>query len=241
MLRGEQDWRWYTGQFRAVPGELAGLGKCWVQWTTRKLPEPSDLSAPPDPSVSGRVVFEGPADHFRQLNPHHKLIRELLLGTVARRWRSVSAGEAPAPVAIHIRRGDFVKAGMQTPLEWFSRTLHLVRSRLGENVPAFVLSDGKATELADVLSIPKVVLADSGAAIGDIFRMSRAKVLIGSGGSTFSLWAAYLGQLPAVFPPGHPPSWYKLECASGRFLGTLDPERPDEQFLRDVDSAFGRV
>jgi hypothetical protein len=71
--------------------------------------------------------------------------------------------------------------------------------------------------------------------------MSRARTLIGSGGSTFSLWAAYLGQLPTVFPPGHPPSWYKLENASGRFLGTFDPQRPDEGFLRDVDSAFGRA
>jgi hypothetical protein len=128
--------------------------------------------------------------------------------------------------------------GIQTPTEWFVATLQLIRVNAGWDVPAAIVSDGRPEELADILTLPAVRYADIGSALGSIWLMSRARLLIGSGGSTFSLWAVFLGQMPAAFPPGQDPGYYKLANASGRYLGTFDPWRPDQEVTAELADAI---
>jgi len=70
-----------------------------------------------------------------------------------------------------------------------------------------VFSDGTDEQLAPVLSLPGVRRAAP--AVVDLIRMSRARVLVTTGTSSFSAWAAYLGGMPTPWYPG----------LAGRLLG----------------------
>jgi hypothetical protein len=116
----------------------------------------------------------------------------------------------PAPIAIHVRRGDFVQrthyADMMNtdnsvlPLEWYIDALQAVRSVTGRATPAYVFSDGTGDELAPLLALPAVRRMDFGSGLGDMLGLSRSRLLIASG-STFSMWGSYLGQVPAIWHP----------------------------------------
>ena len=67
----------------------------------------------------------------------------------------------------------------------------------------------------------------TGSAISDLLALSRSKFLIGTGSSTFSAWAAYLGQMPAMTRLGNPFSWFNLKNREGRFIGEWDANRPN--------------
>lgn len=242
VLRREPDWRWYIGQFQPTRDEVTGIGR-WRKWfTLPKRPEPSDLMTPPVDG-NGVIVFSGLGDYFGQLNESHDLLRHELLATVAPRWRPFGAS-SPAPIAIHIRRGDFKKVqsmddlkttgNARTPLGWFIETLRVVRRQAGRETPAFIVSDGTREELRELLAEPNVTLINTGSAIGDLLSLTRAKVIIGSGGSTFSLWGAFLAQCPAVFPPGQDPVWFRFRNASGRYVGVFDPWQPDTVVTREL-------
>ena len=49
--------------------------------------------------------------------------------------------------------------------------------------------------------MPRVTRVDYGSGLGDMFGLSRSRLLIASG-STFSMWGSYLGQVPTLWHPG---------------------------------------
>ena len=235
VLRRESDWRWYTGQFRRNSAELAGVSSEFVKLTQPSLGEPAELTIAP--TQRGVVHFADMTGYFAQLNPYHEMLRKELLASTAAKWAKHGTGEPVAPIAIHIRRGDFktvasiedllTTGGARTPLDWFIETLRLVRRQAGRAVPAMVMTDGTKEELAQLYAEPNVTAVTTGSAIGDLLALSRAKFLIGSGGSSFSLWGAFLSQCPAVFVPGQDPAWYNFKNQSGRYVGVLDPWQPE--------------
>ncbi len=206
-----------------------------------------NLGLPPDPAWRrGRdalVVFKGPGEYFRPLYGCHELINQELEARVRPRWR-IAAAEASRgrPIGVHVRRGDFGTArsasdfvtsgNLRTPIEWFAATLDHVRAVIGSDVPAFVVSDGPRSDLEALLRRPSVAFARTGSAIGDLLALSRSRLLIASGGSTFSAWAAYLGQMPTLTIPGQPLSWYKLRNCNGYYVGEFDPCAPLPPELR---------
>lgn len=248
ILRRESDWRWYVGQFRPTADEVVGVGRRWRLLTQAKQPEPADLTTPPA-AGSGVIVFSGLGDYFGQLNDAHDLLRRELLAAVAPRWQGFG-GFPPAPIALHIRRGDFkpvrsmdelkTTGNAQTPLGFFVETLRLVRRQAGGNTPAFVVSDGTREELRELLAEPNVRQVSTGSAIGDMLSLTRAGLLIGSGGSTFSLWGAFLAQCPAVFPVGQDPAWFRFKNVSERYVGVFDPWQPDLAVASSLVAALDR-
>ena len=113
-------------------------------------------------------------------------------------------------IAVHVRLGDFAAApqspfataavNVRQPLAWYSRAIELIRDALG-NVPAFVFSDGSDQEVAELLAMPSTTRAHFGSSIADLLAMSRAGALVASG-STFSMWASYLGRMPVIWHTG---------------------------------------
>jgi hypothetical protein len=69
------------------------------------------------------------------------------------------------------------------------------------NVPIEIFSDGTDEELASILQLPKVVRANYKNAVADLVAMTRLRLLICSG-SSFSAWAAFLGNMPTIWFPG---------------------------------------
>ena len=106
----------------------------------------------------------------------------------------------PKPfIGLNIRTGkDFVRKDsgkhgyFLTEIDWFIQALAVTRQRLG-NLPAIIVSDGGEKELSAILQVPGTVLLNSSNAIEDLLVLSKSKVLLGSGNSSFSAWASFLG------------------------------------------------
>ena len=77
----------------------------------------------------------------------------------------------------------------------------MLREAAGGDIPAFVFSDGTEDDLRELLALPRVERVDYGSGLGDMFGLSRSRLLIASG-STFSMWGSYLGQVPTLWYPG---------------------------------------
>jgi hypothetical protein len=146
-------------------------------------------------------------------------------------------------VAMHIRAGDFtatdeakLRAGefnMRLPLGWYVDAAGKLREVL-PSVAIRVFSDGSPAELASILAVPGTELVTGGSAITDLLDMSAAACLVASG-STFSSWAAFLGQVPSIWYPGQfrgslmdggdrgvEPTWEPGQLLPGRLLDEVD-------------------
>lgn len=149
------------------------------------------------------------------------------------------------PIAIHVRRrGDFydakspedyfTKGFMRMPIQWYIDCLRIIRQAVGYPVSAYVVSDDTAAALKELLEVPNVTLVRTGSAIGDMLLLARARVLITTGGSSFSVWAAFLGQMPAISYPGQRLAWWNLKARRGQFQGEFNPNMPPSQFLEQA-------
>lgn len=203
------DHRLYDDLFRPTERYIHGWRKPLALTTRRWVSEAQAAASAP----SGRVVvqFRGMQGKFEPFLEHRDLVREQLLAMTRPRHL---AGYAPAQtpsINIHVRLGDFQRAGsasqvsgadnMALPLDWYINTLQAVRKHLGKNYPVQVFSDGTEQELAPLLALEGVQRREYGSAIADMLALSCGRLLIASG-STFSMWASYLHQVPTVWFPG---------------------------------------
>jgi hypothetical protein len=203
------DHRTYFDLFRPTDRYVSGWRKPWCLARYRLIPEQQALAegAPP-----GSVVqFRGMRDKFAPFLRDRQRVRDELLRIARPQHLAALAESAPAPIAIHVRCGDFVRqASYQDlvtidnsllPLDWYIAALQAVRSAAGRDLPAWVYSDGTTAELASLLALPGVARRDYGSGLGDMLGLSRARLLIASG-STFSMWGSFLGQVPTIWHPG---------------------------------------
>ena len=111
---------------------------------------------------------------------------------------------------MHIRLGDFIRASLEEvkqgkhnsviPIEWYVAMANNLRAILGYQVKIFVFSDGTDQELQPLLELGNVERITFGSSIGDILALSNAKLLVASG-SSFSMWARYLGRMTTIMFP----------------------------------------
>jgi ADP-heptose:LPS heptosyltransferase len=110
--------------------------------------------------------------------------------------------------AVHIRLGDFKPAqpdqivtgrvaNMRISLEWYEQVIRRIRS-IFPDLPIFLFSDGREQELAELLALKGVSLRREPTDIADLLALAQARLLIGSN-STFSWWAAFLGDMPSIW------------------------------------------
>ena len=204
-IQNSPDKRTYHGLFHASPDEITGLRRLSLLATAKRVPE-SRLGQPiPDGST---FVFEGLEGFLIPILPYRELVSaELIKMTLPAHKRAIQEGFSP-DVAIHVRRGDF-GAGDQSSgnnridLDWYIGVLRRLQERFGSLTTA-VFSDGTDEELAPLLAIDGVRRTSFGQSIADILGLSRARIFIASG-STFSMWASFLGQMPTVWFPGRLP------------------------------------
>lgn len=237
LLRRESDLRLYTDLFRPLPGELSGPSRWWRLLRAARVEEPEALSLPTAAGPEDLVVFSGWRDYFTRLNGHEDALRADLQAITRPRWLEIDPRIGQEwPIGINVRRGDFRDAtspeefyttgGLRTPIGWFVQTLEWLRRRSGRPLPAFVISDGTPAELSELLALPGVVRIDPGSAIRGIWMLSRARVLLASGGSTFSAWASFLGRMPTLAIPGQNLGWYGFAGETAASNSVWSPEHP---------------
>lgn len=233
-LRGERDARIYGGQFCRDPDAISGLRAVFYKASLRRLAEPEVLSSPPD-AVTGIVDFTSLASNFAKLAGHNAHIRLALLHITRAPWHP--HGTLPT-IGIHVRRGDFATGktvgnatfggGVQTPLTWYCDVLRGIRQSIGPDVAAFVVSDGHDHELAELLGEPNVTRVDRGCAIADLWALSQARVILGSGGSSFTGWGSFLGGAPLAVVPGQSLEWLGFGNHQDAWRGNVDPANAPE-------------
>jgi len=202
------DHRTYSDLFRPNDRYVSGWRKPWYLARYRWISEQQalDEGAPP-----GSVVeFRGMEDKFAPFVEDHELVYGELLKIARPEHLEAFSDPDPAPIGIHVRRGDFVQQASYRdmldidnsvlPLAWYIEALQAVRARAGRDVPAYVFSDGTEEELTELLALPAVRRVDYGSGLGDMLGLSRSRLLIASG-STFSMWGSYLGQVPTIWHP----------------------------------------
>jgi hypothetical protein len=130
-------------------------------------------------------------------------------------------------------------------MEWFVESLSGIRDICGFDVPAFVVSDASDRALADLLHMEAVTRVDTGSAIGDLLVLSKARLLIASGGSSFSAWAAFLGQMPTVSYPGQSLGWFEIMPVLGQYIGEWSHRsstpRPLVEQIHTLGRSGGRI
>ena len=115
----------------------------------------------------------------------------------------------------------------------------LIRQAVGYPSAAYIVSDGTRAQLAELLSLENVHLVRPGSAISDLLVMSKSRVLLASGSSSFAAWGAFLGQMPTASHPGQAmiPEW-RLTAERGQFLAEFDPKNPAHEFIAQARLAL---
>jgi hypothetical protein len=176
------------------------------------------------------VVFSGYGDLFTDLRGQHEVLRKELTRIVTQNVRNQVDATAETPIVLNVRLGrDFriPKAREEqggfvlTPIGWFIKALQSVRREIGSDAPALVVSDGTPRELEPLLAEPAVKLARTRLAAVDLLLLSRARYLIGTGGSSFTAWGGFLSQADVVTVEGHSMKWFNLDKASTRSVRTI--------------------
>lgn len=236
LFRGESNFRFYTDLFKNNKKDITGLKKIWAKIALPKMPEPKELTQATCRKET-LYVFKGCSDCFRRLNEWDELIRGELRAITKKKWLS-NNNNCDEVIGMHIRMGDFIKIGLKTPLSWFAESLQAIRKAVGSPVKAEVFSDGTEKELKPLLDFDNVCLIRGKSAISDLWALSRAKVLIASGGSSFSAWAVFLEQMPVISRPGHSLEWFGVKSKKKYYIGEFNPNHPNDSFLAQCRLSF---
>jgi Glycosyl transferase family 11 len=200
IVRGEIDYRLYHNLFRHHPAYVSGLKRTLVRVVASEVKEPPALGSPVGGAGTIIVRFEGQAAAFAPLTGWREHLYRELHAITRNRWLDAVDRFPQVPIGVHVRCGDFVppvsvkdlqtKGNIRTPLAWFVDCLEAIRKAVDAPVRAYVVSDGRPSELKELLATPNVVLARTGSAISDLLLLARARVLVASG-SSFSAWASF--------------------------------------------------
>jgi len=250
MLRGESDLRHYWDLFQPQPDEVASIKRLVVKLTARWEHEDGN-GLEFGGSNKGRPVvkvFTGERDRFRELNGWHEFLNAELLAITRPKWRDTVEQIKHVPIGMHVRMGDFVAPDsdpdnphQRVAHSWYLESLRAIREAAGYPVPAIMVSDGREDELQDLLAEENVALVRTGSAISDLLVLAKSKVLVASAGSSFSAWAAFLGQMPCIAHPSRGLDWFNLRNDKNCYVGGFDPVEPPDMFLRQVETIFGHI
>ena len=206
LWKNPYDLRGYNNLFSGIDDGLHGVQRLVALLLMKRIKE-----GDPVPS-GGRCVVEyrGMKRFFSPFLDSQQLIASRLWTMTRRQHRPVRLFNDRKYVAVHIRCGDFRipregqisdRNNTRLPIAWYVEAIRQVRRQLAYDIPVVVFSDGRESEIRDVLQMPHVTRKNQGSAIYDIWALSQADLIIASG-STFSMWGVFLGQMPSLWAPG---------------------------------------
>lgn len=235
------------GLFHPSENEIPRAKSIYLYYTLPKMKEPDNFDEPVISGSSDNLIycFEGQKNRFLKLYKYREFLFNELIKITNQKWINLANSFKDIPIGINIRRGKdfkdpksesdlYTKFGIRTPLEWYIKCIKIIREYVGYCVKAFIVSDGTQKDLAKLLSLDNIFFLRPGSAISDLLVLSKAKVLIGAGGSSFSAWASFFGQMPSIFHPGQFSLEFNLKNIKGFYMGEFNPEKPNEDFLREV-------
>ncbi|MFA6599599.1 MAG: hypothetical protein WCU74_01105 [Candidatus Omnitrophota bacterium] len=224
LIRGESDLRIYHDLFKKRTNEIGGNKKLWIRLSYKKEKEPQDIRGlNVNEALQKRlIIFEGYEKFFFPLNEWNVFLHEAILDMTVKKWRDRVANICDIPpIGIHVRMGDQV-GHRANPISWYVGILNAIRKAVGYSVSAFLVSDGAEIELKELLHQRNVCLIRTGSSISDLLTLTKAKTLIGTGCSTFTAWASFLGRIPTITIPGQDLAWYGIKQTANYLYGQFD-------------------
>lgn len=254
ILRGGIDLHSYhrqillLGLFAKPAHSLSSMKDIWARLSFHNMNEQlNPFSMPIGMKKNENLIvnFNGDNGRFKYLNGYDEILRDELMSITRPKWIKFVNQFKDIPIGINVRMGNdfrvaknindhFQFEATKTPIKWFIESLILIREKLGFNAPAFIVSDGAEVDLRGLLSLPNTYFIRPGCAISDLLILSKSKILIRSGGSTFTAWASFLGQMPTISHPGHTLEGSNMLNKHGYYIGDFMPEMPNINFINDI-------
>lgn len=244
ILRGERDKRIYADLFVNNSGYIDGMQKIRLLRKNKIVREVDVLNGTEclDESV---IQFEGFDDCFTPIMYDSAKVREDIIRNLKKKNKGAVAFAPENAVCVHVRLGDFDRVSWNEilegrhcsalPIEWYVCMVEEIRRIVGKDVKVYVFSDGTDTELKKLLDLPNVQRISFKTAIGDIMALSNAKLFIASG-SSFSMWARYLGRMTTIMFPNQVKQKILLDEEKSREITALD--RIDPQWDETIRNCF---
>jgi hypothetical protein len=237
------------GLFKTKSASIHGLRELLLLAKANTQEEPEVIDQPYEKAIAAPntvITFSGARGMFESISGWDQFLLKELIAITRNRWLRLVESKGNFPIGINIRLGNdfktartpedyYTKGAIKTPLSWFIESLRIIRDRVGFPAKAIIVSDGKQEDLRQLLELENVVFLRPGCAISDLLTLSRTKVLIASGGSSFSAWASFLGQMPTISHPGQSLAWFGLNNRKGYYTGEFNPNSPDKSFLEQSE------
>lgn len=222
-IRHEIDKRKYNDLFENKSGYIDGIKKIKLLLSMDKISE-NDIDD--IDNVSDKVIIcEGircnKGYYFEPIREYSKLIRDNLIKNLRDQNRRVLSYDFADSITVHIRLGDYSRAQnsqvlengnecVSIPVEWYCDIINRIREIIGRSIKVYLFSDGTDEELRNILALQNVERITFGNAISDVLGLSRATLLIASGGS-FSMWGRFLGRMDVITYKGQLKQRLKME------------------------------
>jgi hypothetical protein len=191
---------------------IRGFGRLFRLALLPHLEEPAwPALQMPETGGSKIVDFHGTGDYFEKLVPYRDYVRAELLAMVRQSHLGCTEIDFKGSIMVNVRLGDFTAPvvtcpsgpgfyNQRTAIDWYIRAVQALRGSFGAQWPAYIISDGTDDELRPLLRLKNTrrLRVEN---LAGLLTLSRAHVLVASG-STYSMWASFLGQMPVLWPPG---------------------------------------
>jgi len=253
ILRGERDSRAYSNLFDKPMG-ISGIKKFFLLFFAKKYPENKLLELikgiSDNQEINSQIVIEctGHEGFFEGLIGYRLLIRNKLLSIITdSNIQNIKNHQLNDGIVVHIRMGDFQPVpgelskikpflNYRLPIAWYICMIDKIRERAGIETPVYIFSDGRTSQLSEILCKENIFRIDTGNSISDMISLSSGAILIGSG-STFSMWASFLGGMPSIWYPSlHP---YELLEDQNIYEGEINfNDQLPEKLLINISSIF---
>lgn len=242
FLRGEMDKRLYYGLFTPPADYISGIRKLYILASCPRISEADFYKNPGTVPSRLMIVFSGHENYFDKILKDHALVKSELLKIVDEQHK-LGIINYSGSISVHVRMGDFSIPLKQTDLDikksghtnfrlsfsWYISMVNTLRRKMGEECKVYIFSDGRDDELEELLNIPGCERLSFGSSIADLLALSSSNVLIASG-STFSMWASYLGRMPVIWHPGQMRQNLYYEHPHAEIELNQDQEVPDSFF-----------
>lgn len=193
-LRGERDKRTYGRVLRPRTRDD------WSMWKRGKLAEAYQCLGMHSNRTLQIVEYSGLGRYFHDLVGHDELIQHWLRMNLI----SPDVPSQDVEIAVHVRHGDFMATSgaghnVRIGADWYRNAIDFAKQIVGSKRPSLMIfTDGDRQCIAKDLDVGRDCFDDTKNALQAILAMSHAKVLVTSR-STFSMWAAYLGNNYAIW------------------------------------------
>ncbi|HDR8999698.1 alpha-1,2-fucosyltransferase [Burkholderia vietnamiensis] len=207
-IRGERDSRSYGNLFNRSHESLTGIARLKALTLQKRVSE-EKISSARDGDV---VTFSGMHGYFRPIIDDHQLVASRLRAISRKEHRAGLEWDFSSSICMHVRLGDFAaaapseviasgKTNVRLPLQWYREVAEGIRAIRGRDTRIYLFSDGSDHELEPLLRLDNCRRMSFGSALADLLALTQSECLIASG-STFSMWASYLGRMPVFWCKG---------------------------------------